>query len=260
MKHVLLTMLLSLSLSCPAFAQITTQEVIDCIRANVPAKLRAQTFELESTGRSGSSRKLQGKLYAMEEQGLLRIMLRVLNPPDVAGSAYLLREAKDEQQDHIYLFLPALNRVRRLSGGEAGQSLFGTDFSYSDFKQMQVGYANGDSMLEAPAEVEQRPVHVLVQKPKDAKISPYSLTRSWVDQKTCVILKADFYMGDQLRKQLTSSSDALQTTGSHWYLSKMLMTDLKEGTHSTLTVELAVGEKDLSQFYFNPSTFSVISK
>jgi outer membrane lipoprotein-sorting protein len=260
MKRILLVILVGLFTSSPALAQVTSKEVIACIRANMPAKLRAQTFELESTGRSGSSRKLQGKLYAMDEKGLLRIMLRVQDPPDVAGSAYLLREAKDEQQDHIYLFLPALNRVRRLSGGEAGQSLFGTDFSYSDFKQMQVGYADGDSVLEAPAEVEKRPAHVLVQKPKDAKESPYSLTRSWVDQKTCVILKTDFYVGEQLRKQLTSSIDALRQMGTHWYLSRMLMTDLKEGTHSTLAVELAVGEKDLSQFYFNPSTFSVISK
>lgn len=240
-------------------ADEATRKVMDCMRANLPSSLRVQSFELNSTDRASGTRRLGGKLYAKEEGGLLRLTLRVTDPPDLAGSAYLLRETGSKEGDEIYLQLPKAN-PRRITGGQASQSLFGTDFSYADVKQIQNAFSGGSGQLEAAAEIDKRPVHVLVQTAASAGGSPYSKTRSWVDQKTCVVLKAEFYEGDKVRKQLTAPATALTQAGKVWYLSQMEMRDLKEETKTVLKLKVLPAEKDLSQHYFNPNTFGIITK
>jgi hypothetical protein len=257
MRYV--TALLVLLLMVPAHAEETAQSVVECMRTNLPPSLRVQDFEMVSTDRAGGSRRLGGKLYAKAEDGLLRLTLRVLDPPDLYGSAYLLRETPGNVEDQIYLQLPK-DTPRRITGGQASQSLFGTDFSYADVKQMQNTFSGGEGKLEAPAEVDKRPVHVLLQKAQPAKGVPYSQTRVWVDQKTCVVLKAEFFEGDKPRKRLTAPASALTQADKHWYASEMEMRDLKEETHTVLKVKVQPSEKDLSQHYFSPNTFGIIAK
>ncbi len=257
MRYV--TALLALLLAIPVHAEPTAESVVGCMRANLPPSLRVQDFELVSTDRSGGSRRLGGKLYAKAEEGLLRLTLRVMDPPDLYGSAYLLRETPGNVQDEIYLQLPK-DSPRRITGGQASQSLFGTDFSYADVKQMQNAFAGGESKLEAADKIEQRPVHVLLQKAQSAKGVPYSQTRVWVDQKTCVVLKAEFFEGDKPRKRLTAPASALTQAGKHWYVAEMQMRDLREETRTVLKVKVLPAEKDLSQHYFNPNTFGIIAK
>ncbi len=260
MKYV--TTLLMVLLVMPAYADQASQKVIDCMRANLPSSLRVQKFELISTDRSSASRTLGGRIYAKEEGGLLRMTLRVLEPPDLAGSAYLLRETPDDEADEIYLSLPKVNRVRRITGSNASQSLFGTDFSYADIRQIQNAFTGGDAKLEPEEKFDMRSVHVLMQEPESDKESPYTRTRSWVDKQTCVVLKAEFFDddSDKPRKRLTAPASALTKADKTWYLNELEMRDLKEGTHTTLKLKIQQGEKDLSQHYFNTNTFGIIAK
>jgi hypothetical protein len=250
------TALLMVFLAAPALADEAAQKVMDCMQANLPPTARVQQLELASTDRAGGTRVLEANLYAMLDKGLLRLSLRIIGPPDLAGSAYLLRETEGDREDDIYLSLPKAQRIRHITGAQASQSLFGTDFSYADVRQIQGAFAAGDSKLEAPAEIDKRPVHVLVQKPQEKKVSPYTMVRSWVDQQTCVPLKTEFYEGDKPRKRLTSPAASLKQSGKHWYPGEMEMVDLKTETRTTLKLGRIMDVDGLSIRYFNPSTFN----
>lgn len=254
MKYI--AMILVVFLAIPAQADEAAQKVMDCMRANLPPTARVQELELTSIDRAQGRRTLSANLYAMQDKGLLRLSLRVLDPPDLAGSAYLLRETAGEREDDIYLSLPKVTRIRHITGTQASQSLFGTDFSYADVRQIQHAFGGGESTLEAPAEIDKRPVHVLVQKPEPGKASPYSLVRSWVDQQTCVPLKTEFHAGDKVRKLLTAPASSIKQSGKHWYASEMNMQDLKTETSTTLKLGRVMDVDGLSIRYFNPSTFN----
>lgn len=239
----------------PAADKAAVDKVMQCMRANVPPTLRIQQIELQATDRAGASRTLKGKLFAMRDKGLLRAMVHVAEPTDLAGAAYLVRETETDHADEMYMFLPAVNRVRRITGASADGSFLGTDFSYNDVKQIENAFDDSDGKLEPPAQIEQRPVHVISFKPKADQSSRYSLLRAWVDQKTCVALKVDFYEGDAPRKELSAPASALQQSGTYWYLSQALMEDLKDHTSTRLRVVGVSSGTDLATRYFDPHSF-----
>lgn len=239
----------------PAQADAGVDKVMECMRGNVPPTLRIQQIELQATDRAGASRTLKGKLFAMREKGMLRAMMHIAEPSDLAGAAYLVRETAADHADEMYMFLPAVNRVRRITGASADGSFLGTDFSYNDVKQIENAFGDSDGKLEKPESLEQRPMYVMSFKPKAEQGSRYSQLRAWVDQKTCVAMKVDFYEGDAVRKQLTAPASALQQSGSYWYLSQATMQDLKDHTNTKLQVVGLSGGSDIASRYFDPHSF-----
>lgn len=242
-------------MAAPAFAaDDAVQKILDCMRANIPQTLRVQEIELNATDRGGGARTLKGKLFAMNDKGLIRAMLRVSAPSDLSGAAYLMRETAEGKSDEMYMFLPALNRVRRISGASAEGSLLGTDFSYNDVRQMETAFGGAQPTLEKPAQIENRAVNVLSVKIKPGDSARYSAMRSWVDQKTCVALKVDFLEGDKPRKELTAPAAGLTQAGNYWYPAQVMMHDLKDNTSTTLKV-VGLSSGDLASRYFDPHSF-----
>ncbi len=58
-------------------------------------------------------------------------MSRFLSPPDVIGTATLTKE-NSAGDDDIWIYLPALKKVRRLVASNKKDSFMGSDFSYGD--------------------------------------------------------------------------------------------------------------------------------
>jgi hypothetical protein len=232
----------------------TAQSVLACMRANVPQSLRIQTVALTVTDGSGNRHSYKGKLLAMREDDLLRATLRIGAPSDLAGAAYLVRESGGDREDAVFVYLPALGRVRRISGSGIDGSLLGTDFSYSDLKNIQNAYSGGHAELLAPTTEQGRPTYSLQLTPGSRQPSEYSAVRIEVDRKTCFALKADFYRGDEIVKQLDVPADTLQQSGKYWYAAKMQMRDLKRGSHTELHV-LDVSSEPVPKGAFDPHSF-----
>lgn len=248
--------LLLFALAVPAYADAEFQKVYGCMRSNVPDTIRAQEIEFNSTDRTGGTRVLRGKLIAKREDGLARISIRITAPANVSGASYLVRERAGNPEDDMFVYLPGVGRVRHITGAFANGSLLGTDFSYADAKLIQNTFTGADGKLEAPGEVDQRATYVLTLTPtKKMKNPSYSLVRMWLDQKTCVPLKADFYQGDKLRKQLTASASALTQSGKFWYLSQLEMSDLKEGTKTQIKFGNMDGNPKATPALFDPNNF-----
>lgn len=249
-------MLLLLALAAPAFAGSEFQKAYGCMRANVPETLRAQEIEFTSTDRNGATRVLRGKVIAKRENGLARFVIRITAPANVAGAAYLLRERAGNPEDDMYVYLPGVGRVRHVTGAFANGSLLGTDFSYADAKLIQNTFTGAEGKLESPDNIDQRPTYVLTLTPsKKMKDPVYSLTRLWLDQKSCVPLKADFYQGALLRKELTAPSTALMQSGKFWYLSQIEMRDIKEATKTVLKFGNVEGDVKSTPTLFDPNGF-----
>ncbi len=248
--------LLLLALALPAHADDEFQKVYGCMRSNVPEAIRVQEIEFNSTDRSGAVRTLRGKVLAKREDGLTRVVVRITSPSNVSGAAYLVRERANNSEDDMFVFLPGVGRVRHITGAFANGALLGTDFSYADAKLIQNTFTGADGKLEAPSEIEKRPTYVLTLTPtKKMKDPAYSLVRMWLDQKTCVPLKADFYQGDKMRKQLSASASALTQSGKFWYLSQFDMSDLKEGTKTQIKFGNIQGDFKATPTVFEPNSF-----
>lgn len=244
-----------------AHGQDAAQTVIECMRANLPGSLRAQKLEFSTSNSIGDTRTLQARLFVTHEpeaggKKLLRSMLRLDAPAHLAGAAYLIRETtEDYLRDGMFVYLPSVRRVRRVTGTFADGALMGTDFSYYDFRQLQSAFGDLSATLDRPLEVDGRRAHGLLFKPLPEMETRYSSVRAWVDQQTCVPLRVNFHEGDAIRKQLSSPKATIKQAGSHWYAGEMVMHDLLNDSRTKLKIlEVSAGEK-ISDRYFQPGTF-----
>lgn len=235
----------------------SAEAVRDCMRNNIPDSLRIQEFELTAVDRAKGKRVLKGKLYAKKDgkSGLVRAMLRILAPSDLANAAYLVREGAE--RDDMFVYLPALNRTRRITGSSADGPLFGTDLSYADIKQVQNAFSGGAVTLEGADTVDGRPAKRLDMVPRADAQSRYSRLKAWVDDKTCVALRTEFYEGAVLRKRLSANPKSLVQSGQRWYAAETEMRDLKDGTHTTLKITGVTSDPRLSDNLFNAATFYI---
>lgn len=260
-----LALLLTLApAALPAQAADSASSVLACMRANMPQTLRVRDFELVTTGKDGAARILRGRVFAMRErrekgEGPLRANLRVDFPENLAGASYLIRETDDYLNEGMYVYLPSVKRVRRVSGTFADGSLLGTDFSYDDFKQLESVFADASATLEASVTLDQRPVEVLHIKPRPATNaapgSRYTSVRAWVDKEACVPVKVEFYEGDAVRKRLTAPPNSLRQADQYWYLPAVEMHDLKSGSRTILRILGISGVERVSTAYFDPKLF-----
>ena len=228
-------------------------KLMACMRANIPATLRIQEFQLTSVDRKGEKRLLTGRLFAKREKELLRAMLKLSEPADVQGAAYLIREGL--KTDEMYVFLPALNKTRRIMGGAGDGPLFGTDLSYADIKQVHNAFSGGAPKIEAREKLENRPVTVLGVVPAPDAASRYSRIKAWIDDASCMALKVEFMEGTTPRKRLLAPASAIAKSGDYWYLSDSTMTDLKLGTKTQLKITGVKSGEDVANRYFDSRNF-----
>ena len=240
-------------LAPPATALETAEEIRACVRGNLPERTSVQTIELMAIDRSGGRRTLRAKLHWKRYgEGLHRIRLYVEYPNDLRGSSYLVIEK--DAEDEMFMYLPATQRVRRVTTAMISDSLWGTDFSYEDIKQMQGIALEGATRRLDDATVAERPVYVLELSPATSAESTYSKIVSFVDRDTCVAIKTEFYgSGDAPRKVLTADPEQLVREETRWTAHDLEMRDLQSNTTSRLRVLEVQSDVEVPDRTFNPS-------
>ncbi len=236
-------------------AEDTADSVTACMRANVPAAVRVEDIEMDATDKAGNTRNMKGRLLVGSDKGLARGRLRMSSPADLAGAGYLFREAEAGGEDQMWVYLPSVGRVRRITGSGADGSLLGTDFSYGDVKEISSAFSGSNVKLEAGGEIDGRPTFLLNMVPAAGKASRYNRIQAWVDKQTCVALKVDFDANDQPVKEIKASAAGLKQTGKFWYATELEAHDLQTGTQTRLRVIGLTPAQSIPTGTFDPHSF-----
>ena len=258
-----------LALCAPAHAQGTpeggaqgdAQKALECMRANVPQRLSVKALELTAFDRAGGSRTLKGRLYVGRDKGaggrdLISASLHVDLPPELKGAAYLVKETDDYLRDGMFVYLPAVKRVRRVTGTFADGALLGTNFSYFDFKQLQNAFSDVSAKYEGAADVNGRQAHLVSFTVLEGAETRYTGGRLWVDKEACVVVKGEFHeAAGRIAKQFGSPPGALRRAGPTWYLAESEMSEPGTGTRSTLRLAKVDTQAAVPNRYFDPNQF-----
>jgi hypothetical protein len=158
-----------------------------------------QVMELSTRRRAGQPmvRRIQLVRKQGEEPG--KAMVRFLAPPEVRRTGVLILEAEGRYDD-LFVFLPALGKVRRISAGQRADSFFGTDLSYEDVEPKRA--EDWDVTLVERREEDGTPCLLLDIRPKTAEVSTYERMVSCIDPVRAVILRTAFWRGGQEVKEL----------------------------------------------------------
>ncbi|HUR42062.1 MAG TPA: outer membrane lipoprotein-sorting protein [Verrucomicrobiae bacterium] len=255
-----LALLLFVLLIPNAHAEETTKSVVECMRTRVPPFLTIGQLELTTYDRVGGSRTLQGRLYSSKENGgpqgaMMHATLRVDAPAEFKGAAYLVRETDDYLRDGMFVYLPGVKRVRRVTGTFADASLLGTNFSYFDFKQLQNAFVDLLAESLVTEQVNGRPAYVLTARAVPGTETRYTMAKVWVDQQACVAVRAEFWDNKKVSKELSSPAGSLRKSGELWYVSEIEMRDASSGTRTVLKTGKLDAAKPPASRYFDPNTF-----
>ncbi len=112
-----------------------------------------------------------------------------LAPADVKGTAFLVWEHADQAND-VFIYLPALKKIRRIASEQKHQSFMGSDFSYADMENEDVDDAEHRTLSEE--DLEGRSCWVIESIPKPDSDSEYSKLTSWVDKVDFIPYKVEF--------------------------------------------------------------------
>jgi outer membrane lipoprotein-sorting protein len=183
--------------------------------------------------------------YCFKDYGDTEKILMYFNSPrDVAGTGYLSfsydGESKDggSKDDDIWLYLPAMKRVRRITGSGKNDSFMGTDFTYEDMGSRSLTKDNFS--LRGEEAVDGAACWVVEARPKDSR-DPYGRRVIRVRKDSYVITSVDYYdRQDRLLKTLRVSG--IEQIDGIWTAQKMEMTNVQD-KHSTVI--------DISEIRFN---------
>jgi hypothetical protein len=110
-------------------------------------------------------------------------------PADVRGTAFLSHTHALKPDDQ-WLFLPALNRVKRISSANKSGPYMGSEFAYEDISSQEVDKYTYKWLYDAA--INGRDCFVMERYPLD-KNSGYTRQVAWLDKTIYQPLKVDYY-------------------------------------------------------------------
>jgi len=174
-------------------------------------------------------------------KGEQRYYIYFHEPADVKGTAFLVWKYPARDDDR-WIFIPAIQLVRRIAADDKRSSFVGSDFTYEDISGREVE-DEIHSVLRTDA-LDGRPVYVIESRPK-AK-ADYARRLSWIDQERWLPLKEEYFdtRGEQIR---VFTADEVRQVGGHWTVTRRTMRNAQSGHRSEVAyteVEYDVGLSD----------------
>ena len=222
----LLTAALVLSLQASLAQQSDPVQLMDKSRDLTMSGNIQSTVTLTITEKSGSVRMRKLNMTTKSyEDGTIKRMVKFLDPADVRGTAMLIIDNQNAQDD-MWIYLPALKKTRRIVSTEKGKSFMSSEFSNAD---MSSG-SNADFTIRHMPESGKNDTWVIESVPvSDEKADEYGFSKkvTFLDKKSLVTRKIDFYNFDN---ELFKTIDIVATqplTGKEGYI----MTDMLAINH-----------------------------
>lgn len=153
-------------------------------------------------------------------------LTRFLDPADVRGVAILTKDHPGDESEQ-WLYLPALDRVRRISSSRKGGRFVGSDLYYEDLRDREVGMDR--HRYKGKGKLGKLVCKILESTPLDPGSSVYTKRVSWVHPRTLIPLRVDLYRGDAKVPEKRLRVKRIKRIQGFWTVMDSTMTDLESG-------------------------------
>ncbi|MDL1958444.1 MAG: outer membrane lipoprotein-sorting protein [Deltaproteobacteria bacterium] len=140
-------------------------------------------------------------------------------PADVYKTVFMVWKHLDKDDDR-WMYLPALDLVKRISATDKRTSFVGTHFFYEDVSGRNIN----DDVHELIKTT--KDYYVLKNTPKDPKIVEFAYFEMWIHRKSFVVVKTDYYNNQNKKYRSYEALEVKQIQG-YPTVTKSIMTDLR---------------------------------
>ncbi|MGH7259291.1 MAG: outer membrane lipoprotein-sorting protein [Nitrospiraceae bacterium] len=181
-----------------------------------------------------------------------KIMIRFLQPGDVEGTGYLQVQHYDGEDD-MWIYLPALKKVRRLVANNKRDSFVGTDFSYGDILQPVVDTYKHTIVKSETLDGED--CWVIESVPATEQIKKdygYGKKTAWIRKSNFMEKKVDYLdtAGRPLKTMVVPEIVEVDSTTHKWWALKREVKNVQTGHSTLLTFENLDTKKPVGEDFF----------
>jgi len=180
-------------------------------------------------------------------------LIRFLDPEDIAGTGLLSIDKADGEADQ-WLYLPALDRVRRIASNRKGGRFVGSDLYFEDLQTRSpakdrhrlIGQQTENGIL----------CDVLESIPVDTGNSVYRKRISWIDPQTLLAQRVDYFEKDEntpSKRWLLRSKKRIQ---GYWTVTDSRVIDLQSGHETRMVIDVALYDQKLPARLFTTQTLA----
>jgi hypothetical protein len=190
---------------------------------------------LVEVGRQPRERRLYS--YAADKgSGQRWSLMRFVEPADVEGTGLLTIDYPGAESDQ-WLYLPALDRVRRIASSRKGGRFVGSDFVYEDLRDREPEMDR--HTLAGQSKIGKVPCDLLESVPVDLDNSVYTKRISCIHRPTLTPLQIEFFKGRGNKPVKRLKARRLKKIQGYWTVLESEMEDLESG-HTTRLVTEAI--------------------
>lgn len=139
------------------------------------------------------------KLYSKNYGEDTKTLSLFESPADIRGTAYLNFDWNDSlRDDDSWLYLPALQRVKRLASSDTSDSFLGSDFTYADINGFEIdwydySFVNESEMIDGEDCWVIEMIAKSEFKDRAEEATGYSKMQSWVSKEKFIQLRGQFW-------------------------------------------------------------------
>lgn len=221
---VLLVASASALAQAPSAEEVITRahQVLFYAGSDMRAKVAMRLVSKEGQQRA---RELQMLRKNAEQGSEQRYFIYFYSPADVRDMTFMVWKHPPRDAER-WLFLPALNMVRRIAANDKRSSFVGSDFSYEDISGREI--ADDTHALVREETSDGRPVVVIRSVPKDTRSVDFSYRQSWIDKENFVLRREEYYdKRNELYKVFTA--DEVTQVQGFWTTVRRTMKNVQNG-------------------------------
>jgi hypothetical protein len=196
------------------------------------------------------------KLYTYQldrDNGESWALLRFTEPADIKNTGLLTYNypTKDNNQ---WIYLPALDRARRIAASRKGGRFVGSDLYYEDLQTREVNQDH--HRILGNEKVNGVSTTVLESTPVDSENSVYSKRVSWIHEKTLLPLRVDYYKSGNNKPVKRLKVTKIKKIQGFWTVVDSTVTDLKSGHQTRMLTKAIVYDQSLPDNLFSRQALS----
>jgi hypothetical protein len=218
----------------------------------VPHLLNESTMTLTNEKGQQRVRKMRS-VSVLQANGIdTKLLIRFLFPGDVQGTGYLQIQHYEDDDD-MWIYLPALKKVRRLVANNKKDSFVGSDFSYGDILLPVVDTYRHQFLRSEIVDGEE--CYVVESMPASEQIKKdygYSKWVAWVRKSNFMEKKAEYYDGSGrlLKTQMVPAVKEVDAKVHKWWAVRREVINHQTGHRTTLIFDVLDATQVVSDDFF----------
>ncbi len=180
-----------------------------------------------------------------------KMVMRFLEPADVKGTGILTFDYEDKDDD-MWLYMPALRKVRRIVSSEKTKNFMGSEFTNSDITKPSMTDYTYKILGSESLGVECWKIESVPATKEISDAYGYSKKISWIGKADYTARKTEFYDldGKLLKVMMTDKVKLLDEKNKKYQPVDISMDNKRNGRLSRFVIEKVVFNPDVKEEYF----------